>query len=485
MNAFEQAELEKVQGLLCAGRTLEAKEVLDLLQAKISHTFRQRDFWRLDELYGACFHDLGDMEGVVQAYWQASSHDRFLRSQLEHFSSYLFALHYLPGLVDQELSSQHFAYNKFFAAVERFQHEKQPKEKLRIGYLSPDFRDHAVGRCLWPFFKAADRTRYEVYGYTMRQTEDETTQRMRKLADGWRCLAEIPFAQAARQIYDDQIDILVDLAGHSDGGRTLMIAAYKPAPVQLTGIGWFDTTGLSAIDYFLTDRFCAAGEQQGLFSEALLRLPHTHLCYTPVSTALLAGKRVGETGIRFGCLNNFAKITDEMLVLWRTILQAVPGAQLLLKDTMRLPERLQQMRKRVLAAGFSAGQVEICGASERYLSAYQRVDIALDTYPYPGGITSCDALYMGTPLVTLAGTRHSTRFGLSILQNLDLTSLIADNPETYKEIAVTLARNRTRLRELQGSLRQRMQESRLMNGVGYMRDVEKMYEKIWQIWLGS
>ena len=480
----ERTGIEQIRQQIDDGQAQKALLALKKLRPQLSEEFMSREFWRIDELYGASFQILGDMEGAVQAYWQAGQHDRFLRSQMEHFSSYLFALHYLPGLSDDELAAQHFLYERFFAGRESFSHAKREHSRLRIGYLSPDFREHAVGRCILPLLQERDAEHFAVYGYRMNRQEDEAWRTMQPMADVWRDFTEVPVELAAQQIYEDGIDILVDLAGHSDGGRTLMIAGVRPAPVQLSGIGWFDTTGLSAIDYFLTDALCdPPGQNEELFREKLLRAARVPFCYTPLAAMPEPGPV--HASCVFGCFNNFAKITDDMLRLWLQIVRGVPGSRLILKDTTGFAERLAGLRERAARIGFTAAQLELRTGSVNYLQEYREIDIALDPYPYPGGITTCDALYMGVPVVTLAGRRHGTRLGLSILTSLGLEGLAAMNAEQYKACATALAQDGKRLKNLKANLRQLMQVSPLMDAKNYMRSLETAYQKIWQEWLQS
>ena len=482
MTAAEERELKKIERLLAQGAAKEALAALDALRENGSAELLARDAWRLDEQYGAAWYALGDGQETAAAYWDAASHDRFLAAQLQHYSSYLFCLHY-ADLADEAVRQQHEAYGRMLAGVMPFDHEKRKRARLRIGYLSPSFREHTVSQFCWPLFADRDRARYEVYGYELAGREDAVTAQFRALADDWRVLDLHDYAAAAAQIAADQLDILVDLGGHTEGGQTLMLLAYRPAPVQVCGIGWFDTTGLPAVDYILTDGYCASAAQDGQFVERPLRLEHTHLCYTPAPGLPELLPYAAGTGITFASFHNYAKITDAMLTAWARILAAVPGSRLLLKDTTAYPERQTVMAQRLLRAGFAPGAVELQPGSEDYRAEYQRADILLDTYPYPGGGMTCEALYMGVPVISRYGRRHGTRFGLSLLANLGLAELAADSEAGYVAAAVALAQNRERLAGLHASLRRRMRESPLMDHAAYMWDLERGYEMIWDRWL--
>jgi predicted O-linked N-acetylglucosamine transferase (SPINDLY family) len=334
-----------------------------------------------------------------------------------------------------------------------------------------------------PLLSRRDASRYEVYCYAVQDASDAVTQEFRNLADGWRDLSNRSFVDAAQCIFDDGVDILFDLSGHTHGGCTLIIAAYKPAPVQISGLGWFNTTGLSAIDYFLTDPFLEDDQEQ--FCEQLLMLPRTHMVYMPGQPFPLPSYGRRKKGVTFGCFNNFAKITNEMLVLWLAIVRSVPGSRLCLQDTLAMPVRCIALRERAVRIGWHQEELELsCGSSD-YLSNLSQIDIGLDPYPYPGGSMTCAALYMGVPVVAMAGIRHGSRLGVSLLSNAGLSELIAENPAAYKKIAVSLATDTERCMNLHRTLRQMMQTSRIMDAGAYMYDMEQAYEEIWRIWLNS
>ena len=476
-------ELQQLRLMVDAGAAEDALEKLRKLRERPA--FPAEELWQLDELAGACYSMLCDMERAAGCYWQASTHDKYLRSQMGHYSSYLFCLHYLSDISAQEMKQAHFFYDRLFADIRRYEHPQGgygQKKKLRIGYLSTDFHDHAMADFIRPLLSLRDTSRYEAFCYAMQDTSDAVTQECRGLADGWRDLSGKSFADAAQSVFEDGVDILFDLSGHTHGGCTLITAAYKPAPVQISGIGWFDTTGLSAMDYFLTDTYFE--DRQENFCERLLALSKTHMCYMPQQHSLPSyGRRTA--GAAFGCFNNFAKITDEMLVLWLAIVRSVPGASLRLQDTSAMPTRCTALRARALRLGWREDELVLSGGSPDYLQALAQIDIALDPYPYPGGGMTCAALYMGVPVVTMAGNRHGARQGVSLLSNAGLSALIAENPAEYKKIALSLAKDTERCMNLHRTLPQLVQASRLTDGHAYMRELELAYEHIWENWLNS
>ena len=432
---------------------------------------------------------LGEVEEALAAEREAFEVSETLEDQAASWSNYLFALHYAEREPHFMLEAAR-RFGKLFAAVPRAKHQRRRRKKLRIGYISPDFCFHIVALFSFSFFTHFDRSRFEVYGYSL-CSENAMAQELASSASAWRYVDGLPAAEIAGIIEADGIDILFDLSGHS-ANNALPVLAHRPAPVQISGIGYFDTTGLPTVDYFLTDvRIDPPGENDAGFTEKLLRLPESHLCYRASRSgqdSRIAPLPAKEKGfITFGCFNNFAKITDEMLRLWAKILSAVPHSRLFLKTAVfDTADGREAAFRRLEAAGIDLARLRTEGHTAEYLEAYGEVDIALDTYPYPGGGTTCDALYMGVPVVTLMGTRHGARFGASLLENIGLAaSCCADTSAAYLEKACTLAADIEALAFLRRSLRARMEASPLMDAARYMTHMEAAYEKIWAHWLGD
>ncbi|MBQ7477364.1 MAG: hypothetical protein IJT01_00460 [Selenomonadaceae bacterium] len=476
----EAAELKRIRQYLDAGQTEEAFHLLRQLKENASEELQKSDMWQMHELFGACFHDFGDAEGAAQAYLQAARSDRFLRSQRQHFSSYLFALHYLPQIPDEEMARQNLAYGSLYRDVTPFPLRGGRRQgRIRVGYLAPSFSEQAAARFYEVMLMEYDRDAFEVFCYSMEPSEDAFAEAVRKQVEGWRVLPELEPEKAARIIRQDGIDILVDLGGHSEGGMTLAVMAYHPAKVQVSGIGWMDTTGLPAMDYLLADgHLVPAGCHEEYFSERLLRLAYA-FCWRPTEEMRRIPLQPRKKGspVRLGCFNNFMKVTDDMLRLWRSILEQLPEAVLVLQDASCHPARQREMKRRIREAGL-AGRVEVCPASMDYLERIGKVDIALDTYPYTGGGMTAVSLYMGTPVISLAGTRYGSRFGVSLLQSIGMQQCIAQSPKEYVAKAVELARDEHCLTKIQNGLRERMEDSPLMDGKGYMRELEQAYRRI-------
>ena len=424
---------------------------------------------------------------AAENYLKSVSYKTMATGSLADYSNYLFNLHYLDKPQDFMLRAAQ-RYGEMLSQVQQYSHRPHARPKMRIGYISPDLRFHVVAFFSYALMKDYDREHFEVYCYTNCQ-EDKASAEFASWVDGWRNVRGLAFEEIARVIHEDEVDILFDLAGHT-ARNMLPVLAYRPAPVQISGIGYFDTTGLAAVDYFLTDHYLDPVEEDGgndrYFTEKLLRLPHSHFCYMWHD----APGQVGEVPfmqkgyITFGCLNNFAKVTDEMLALWGKILSAVPHSRLHLRAQIFNSIYGRKLALgRIEAAGIDLERVEALPFAPDYLKDYREIDIALDTYPYPGGGTTCDALYMGVPVVTLVGERHNARFGYSLLMNMGLGELCAFSQEEYVQKAIDLAMDCKCLQALHGKLRILMERSPVMASRPYVASVEQAYGRIYLKWL--
>ncbi len=482
--SFAEA-MARVRALLGEGREGAA---LDAMRRLALRDLPPRAAFELAAVMAAACGALGDVRGIVEAYRAACASGGALPEEHRRaYSNYLFALHYLPGVEDARLFAEHCGFARLFEGVRQYEHAaaRHRHARLRIGYLSPDFAMQINAFFIMALLAHRTKERFDIYCYDTRGANDSVTQQMRSLADAWRDVAALSAEERAARIYADEIDILVDLSGHAAGGDTLAVLALRPAPVQVTAIGWFDTTGLPAVDYVLADRWTADDDNAALFLEKPLSLQeHSLLCYMPPSSVQhVKGRRERHAAPVFGSFNNFYKITQEQLRLWREIVERVPGARLILKNTEDSAAQERRLRRMAARAGFAAGAVEFRRASSDYLAQYLDVDIALDTWPYPGGGTTCDALYMGVPVVTRYGRRFGSRFGRSLLSAAGLSELSAATPEEYVEKAAALAHEPALLKALQEGLRARLEASPLLDGRGYAREVEGLYEKAWREWL--
>ena len=453
-----------------------------------------KDSMMLHNIIAMAYDNIGSTAKAAEHYRAStlidlrSIEDKTLRAELiddrrEDYSNYLFALHRLPSsaITDGKLFTAVKNYDKLYTGIKRFKHKPHARERIRIGYVSPDLRAHVAGYFAAAFFTHHDRDRFEVIGYAA-CTEDEFSETLKQNADGWRNIKGDAPSTAAQKIFDDELDILIDLSGHTSH-NCLPILAYKPAPVQISGVGWIGSTGFRAVDYFLVDRYTVPDKRgEKFFTEKLIRLPHSHFCYRPHGDVESGEAPCRANGvITFGSFNNFSKVTDEQLRLWSKIMSAVDGARLLIKSTvLNTKYVLQIASERLTAAGIDLDRVTLEGGSnyDGYLRRMRDVDIMLDSYPYVGGGTTCDALYMGVPVISLAGARHGTRFGLSFLSNVGAEELCASSAEEYINKAIELANDFDRLERYHRTLRSAMEQSPLMDAAAYMSDVETEYRRL-------
>ncbi|KAA1052607.1 tetratricopeptide repeat protein [Azospirillum argentinense] len=410
-------------------------------------------------------------------------------------SNLLFALHYTPWVPPEVIASAHAHWNERHARPlmprnRRFANDRNPDRRLRVGYVSPDFRAHACAHFIEPLLREHDRGAVEIFCYATSNHHDAITERMRSLADGWRSLTVLDDAAAAALVERDRIDILVDLAGHTAHSRPLLFAR-KPAPVQVAWLGYPDTTGMTAIDHRLTD---AVADPPGLtdawHAERLVRLPKGFLAFQPLRfvTARDEPPALANGFVTFGSFNNAAKVTPEVMRVWSAILTRVPSARLCLKsrafgDAPTRERYLQQFA----GNGVDAGRVDLLppmDVIDHHLQAYDRIDIGLDPFPYNGTTTTCEALWMGVPVITLAGRHHVARVGASLLSQCGLAELIATDEAGYVETAVALARDTGRLAALRRGMTKRMERSALSDHRGFAAAVEAAYRAMWHSWLG-
>ncbi len=374
------------------------------------------------------------------------------------------------------------------ARIRAHPNRPDPHRRLRIGYLSPDFYTHSVSYFFEPLLAAHDRSAVSLTCYADVARPDRTTDRLRELADGFRTIIDWTDTEVAERIRADAIDILVDLAGHTSRHR-LLVFAQRPAPVQATWLGYPNTTGLSTIDYRLTDGVAdPPGEADRLHSEILIRLEPGFLCYGPPADApAVAPPPAGKRGtVTFGSFNNLSKLSDATVDLWARLLERVPESRLLLKQSaLGDPGTRERVAARFEGAGVGGDRLELApGTPVRadHLGRYGEVDIALDPFPYNGTTTTCEALWMGVPVVTLAGDRHAGRVGASLLTRVGLDPLIAPTPEAYLTTAAGLAADPERTARLRREIRERMRRSSLCDAEGFARSVERAFREMWRRW---
>ena len=439
---------------------------------------------------GNCLNRLGRMDEALREYREAM---RIEPGDPATASGLIAGLNYDARISPKSLFEEHRRWGERFAAPfypsnAQFANVRDPDRRLRIGYVSPDFRRHPVTAAFLPVIERHDPDEVEAICYHNLAAADAVTARVRRAAHAWRDIAALTDLQAAELFRADGVDILVDLAGHTSRHRLLAFAR-RPGPVQVSWLGYFFTTGVATVDYFVTDPHSSPPGQERFFTERLVRLPATRFCYAPLepSPEVNALPAAARGGVTFGCFNNLAKIGPDVLALWARILTALPGARLAIQAAglSDAPNRARVLRD-FGAAGLPAARVDLrpFAPPERAAGAYHDIDIALDPFPFCGGMTSFDALWMGVPVVTLAGQLIAGRQTASMLANLGLTELAAGSAEEYVEMAIALARDAARLAGLRAALRPRFQASPLCDYEGFTRSLERAYRAMWREWVG-
>lgn len=446
---------------------------------------------------GNALQKLGRTDEAVDTYRKAIELRPDLR--IAH-ANLLLALNYDANVDPKAVFEEHVRWGERHANHIRVigpsaDHDRDPNRRLRVGYVSPDFWQHSVAFFIEPIIEAHDRQNVEVscYSDVTPANADAVTDRVRSKADHWIDARGMSDEQLAGRIRDDRIDILIDLAGHTAGNRLLAFAR-KPAPVQMTYLGYPNTTGVRAIDYRVTDTYAdpPSAATDGLHVEKLIRLPRCAWCYRPHDDAPDVAPRppvVDRGFITFGSFNKAVKLSPATMETWAKLLAAVPNSRLVIKSVTLRDERGRQYRQEMLERhGIDPSRLQVVGKTHKladHLRHYHEIDIALDTFPYNGTTTTCDALWMGVPVVALAGDRHVARVGVSLLSNVGLPELIASSPDDYVEIAATFARDRDRLVHLRQTLRERMRQSPLMDARGLARDLETAYRHAWTTWCAA
>ncbi len=439
---------------------------------------------------GIALKDQGKLDEAIASCRQAFT---VKPDYTEAYSNLLMCLNYLTDIGQEEIFEQSLHWLEQVAKTppnpDSFHaNNKDLDRKLRVGYVSADFRNHSVAFFIEPVLKAHDLGNVEVYCYANIDRPDDTTLRLQAESEHWHSISGQPDIEVVERIRRDEIDILVDLSGHTSGNR-LLVFAYKPAPIQVSWLGYPNTTGMRAIDYRLTDAVAdPQGEADNFHSEKLIRLEHGFLCYQPDASApeVAAPPCLERDNVMFGSFNNLAKVTPEVIKVWAEILHKQPRSRLLLKSK-GLADSEGRERYLLLFAeeGISAERLELHGwlpDPKNHLELYNRVDIGLDSFPYNGTTTTCEALWMGVPVVTLSGDRHAARVGASILHRVGLGESVAHSKEEYIALAVALAQDRQRLLTLRSSLRQKMRESQLLDKKLFTASLERVYRRMWKEW---
>ena len=402
-------------------------------------------------------------------------------------------LHYDPANDAKAIYDEHAIWNRLYGAPlapkkEDFPNDRNPDRRLKVGYVSAYLSNRPVGRFLSGLLANHDDDQFEVFCYSDGRKPDSKTYHLQADTDVWRESGHLNDEQLVETIRADGIDILIDLGMHTAGNRMLVFAR-KPAPVQATYLAYCSTTGLPTVDYRFSDSYLDPDDsQQPYYSEHTVRL-RSYWCYPPPTEAAdiipPPVTAVNSGGPTFGCLNEFEKINKPTLLMWRDLLRKVPDSRLIL----HAPEAADRQRIMSYFVGtdFRGERIQFVGvlSMHDYFKQYNQIDIALDPTPWCGGTTTCDALWMGVPVVSMVGRTAVSRGGLSILSQIGLSEFVAQNSEQYVAIALSLAGDPARLAMLRSSMRERIQASPLMDAPGFTRDFETKLRKMWAVWCGK
>jgi Flp pilus assembly protein TadD len=408
-------------------------------------------------------------------------------------SSLLYLTGYDPDLEPAVLLNEHVWWDRLHGAgmtpLPAPRNGRDPERRLRVGYVSPDFRAHPVARFLAPIYEAHDHARVEIWSYARVPRLDAMGERLRRLSTGWRDTTGLADADVAAQVRADEIDVLVDLGGHT-GGNCLGAFALRPAPVQVSYLGYPSTTGLAAMGHRLTDAFNDPPGSEAHYTEALTRLPGLWCCWEPQAAPDVAPEppcaRRGH--VTFGGLQNLLKLNDGVADLWAAVLRAVPGSRLLLARSTLGEDVRARFVELFTARGIAAERIEVRtppADGVGHLAEYADVDVSLDAQPWSGHTTTCESLWMGVPMVTLRGRRAAGRMSANVLQAVGLPELVADTPEGFVEIAAALAADPAGLASRRRTLREQVARSPLCDGPGFTRGLEAAYRELWRRWCRS
>ncbi len=437
---------------------------------------------------GGIMEAIGDFKTAIESCRQSL---KYKPDYLKAFSNLLYLLSYNVLCSPEQILNEHRNWDSMHGdkhQTDIFSHTKptNTNERLRIGYVSSDFRKHALSFFFEPILKNHDRTQVEVYCYSNVHKPDEVTERLKTMTDEWCSTLEMSDKEVAQKINNDNIDILIDLSGHTAKNR-LTIFTYRPAPIQVTYLGYCSTTGLKTMDYWITDTIMHPEDTVELAVEEIVRLERCWTCYQPPANAPeIVSEAQPDNIITFGSFNNLSKLSSEVVKCWSQLLKEVTNSRLVLK-ARQLSDPFMQERvlNQFALHGISSNQLILLPNTPSYMADYNKIDIALDTFPRTGGVTTADALWMGVPVITMSGQRYIERQGASILNQIGLEELITSTPEEYISRAVTLAKDQTRRDELKMSLRKLMTNSSLCDGRDLAQALEKAYRKMWHTWCNA
>jgi protein O-GlcNAc transferase len=460
---------------------LREGEAIDHLRTALKLDPQHPSIWNL---LATILKNCGELDDAIDAYAHAAA----LSPGDESFhSNQLYTILFRHAGDPEHVAAEHFAWGRrATASVRQYTHQesrgRSPAQRLRVGYVSPHFHNHAVNFFVEPILENHDHRAVEVFCFSDSDRRDATNARLRSYADVWRDVLAVPDERVAEQIHADRIDVLVDLAGHL-GRNRLMVFARRPAPVQVTYIGYQATTGLPCMDWRVSDSHCdPPGMTERYHTERLLRVEPCFFVYRPSASSPDEGPlpALANGHVTFVCQNNFAKVSPQCIALWADVLRAVPKSKL----AVLVPDAPEPREKLLRAFGdldIATPRIQLLPRASRldYLRRCNEIDIALDPTPFNGHTTTCDALWMGVPIVTLSGNAYVSRYGGSALRGVGLEEWIASSPEQYVQIARDWAAQLPALASLRASLRERLRTSPVTDGIGFARRWEAAMRSAW------
>ena len=434
----------------------------------------------------------GQIDQAIETFYRAADLDG--RRDTSYLSNALLASHYRAELDPQALFKAHVEFGQLVAKnlppIARPPEDKNPDRRLRVAYVSADFCRHSVAFFIEPILRNHDKNAFEIFCYNDTVAHDNVTQHLRTQASQWFDTATLNDDEMVQRVMFDRIDIFVDLVGHTARNR-MPVFARKPAPVQVSYLGYPNTTGLTTIDYRITDATADPPVQtDALHTEKLFRLSRPAWCYQPApeSPAVVPLPAAQAGHFTFGCLNALMKMNEPVMRQWSQILHGVRGSRLIVKTgALRDENARRRLHEQLISLGIEPQRFELLPPIENYadhLAVYSRIDVALDTYPYNGTTTTCDALWMGVPVLTHAGQTHVSRVGASLLCAMGMNDWITDSPDAYVARAIAAASDLEKLAELRSRLRETMRTSPIMDGPGLARELEGAYRTMWRTYCG-
>ncbi len=450
------------------------------------------DFFPAYNNLGITLHDLGRLPEAIECYEKAMTLET---GKSFTYSNLLFTLHHHPSFTPEMMLKEHLEWGEKFGKptlpAPEFKNSRNPDRRLRIGYVSPDFRKHVVATNMTVILKGHDHSKVEVFCYSCTPHPDQVTEGLKKLADHWRDIAPMSDEQARACILQDQIDVLIDIAGHTGESR-IRLFVERCAPIQVNFLGYFNTSGVPAMDYRITDAYGdPPGMSEPYYTEKLFRLNGNSMCYQSpeIELPVVETPALKQGYVTFGSFNNLSKMTPEVMACWAQILHGVPGSRLLLKTHCLTDPEVQRMVAGIFAHhGIMRDRLEMhafAASFKDHMELYGKIDIGLDPFPFNGGVTSFECIWMGVPFVTLEGNSFISRLGVRQMGYIGLSDWVVPTKDAYVKQAVQAAEDLPALNALRQTIRGRVQSSPLADGKATARGLEEAFREMWKKWVSK